>query len=97
MKKWINDQDIDTMDWPPYSPDLNPIEHAWFRLKEGVYVAVPGIEDLRGGKDTISRILADACKTSWETIEDSFLETLIESMPRRVAAVIVAEGGYTKY
>jgi transposase len=24
---------INTIDWPPYLPDLNPIEHLWWRLK----------------------------------------------------------------
>jgi hypothetical protein len=27
VKKWFEDNGIDTSDWPPYSPDLNPIEH----------------------------------------------------------------------
>jgi hypothetical protein len=33
-QNWLCDNDINTMDWPPYSPDLNPIEHAWAKLKE---------------------------------------------------------------
>jgi transposase len=27
MREFLMDHGIYTMDWPPYSPDLNPIEH----------------------------------------------------------------------
>ena len=30
-------------DWPPYSPDLNPIEHAWKRLKDTVAKMFPDL------------------------------------------------------
>jgi transposase len=28
VKDWFEENGIQTTDWPPYSPDLNPIEHA---------------------------------------------------------------------
>jgi len=33
----------------------------------------------------------------WGKIEAGVCQNLIESMPRRVAAVVKAKGGYTKY
>ena len=27
VKDWFEDQRIPVLDWPPYSPDMNPIEH----------------------------------------------------------------------
>jgi hypothetical protein len=33
----------------------------------------------------------------WNEIEPEVCQNLIESMPRRVEAVIQAKGGYTKY
>jgi hypothetical protein len=28
VKAWFKEQGILVKDWPPYSPDMNPIEHA---------------------------------------------------------------------
>ena len=33
----------------------------------------------------------------WRTITPEYLERLYQSMPRRMAAVIAAHGGHTKY
>jgi len=46
----------------------------------------------------VRRALVEALTDTWrEEIEGDFLETLWESMPRRVAALLEAKGWYTKY
>ena len=29
VRQWFLDNGVNVTDWPPYSPDLNPIEHSW--------------------------------------------------------------------
>src|SRR5260221_12564976 len=76
-------------EWPSQSPDLNPIEHLWNHVKKklGEYEEPPsGVHELW-----------DQFQEEWEKIEPSVCQNLIESMPRRIEAVLKARGGYTKY
>jgi hypothetical protein len=41
--------------------------------------------------------LWERVQAEWDKIEPNVCQNLIESMPRRVAAVVKAKGGDTKY
>lgn len=87
---WLEEeQGIRVMRWPAQSPDLNPIEHLWAHLKRqlGSYPEAPG-----GVEGIMPRIRAEWTKITAETCRN-----LIQSMPRRVSAVIRAKGGHTRY
>ena len=76
---------------------LNPIEQVWKRLKEHLPRKHPGLAMMSGGSDKVKAKLVEILPENWESVESSFLQKLVESMPRRVEAVIAAEGWYTKY
>ena len=88
-KQWMKDNDIALLDWPPQSPDLNPIEHLWDHIKKQLCK----YETLAKGVWEIWERVSEV----WENIEPEVCQNLIESMPRRLEAVIKAKGGHTKY
>ena len=84
------------MDWPPYSPDLNPIENLWAIMKAEIYKLHPELKFVDDTEETL-RALIEAAKEAWNSIEDRILYNLSVTMPHRVQAVINAKGWYTKY
>ena len=88
-RNWFQDHDFNVMLWPAHSPDLNPIEHLWNHLKR----RLAGYEEeAKGMLELWERV-----QVEWDKIEPEVCQILIESMPRRMEAVIKAKGGYTKY
>jgi transposase len=86
---WLNDSGLEIMVWPPQSADLNPIEHLWHYLKKRLaeYEVPP-----RSIQELWERV-----QKKWDKIPASVCQNLIESMPRRIQAVLEAKVGYTKY
>jgi transposase len=88
-QKWMEDKDITLLDWPPQSPDISPIEHLWVHLKDRLNeYPTPA----KGVWETWERAVE-----VWNNIGPEVCQNLIESVPRRLAAVIKAKGGHTKY
>ena len=86
---------------PPRSPDLNPIEHFWMRLKEAVHRLHPELISMQGGREKLIAAMRQAVRDAMAEIEAIGLYDLpakcIESMPRRFEALRLAEGEPTKY
>jgi len=98
MMAWCAENNIQVMEWPPNSPDLNPIKHCWKRVKENLHQHFPNIHKTKGGPETVRKHLAEALDQVWaQDIEGEFLEKLWEFLPNRVAAVLDASGWYTRY
>lgn len=82
------DRGTPTMSWPAQSPDMNPIEHVWDligrKIRDG-----PTLPDLMSVENAVMR--------EWSNMSQEFVDRLIDSMPRRIGAVIAAKGGHTRY
>ena len=85
------------MDWPPYSPDLNPIEQVWPALKSALQQQYPEVASMRGGPNAVKRKLAEVLPNIWRSLSAELFQALCNSMPCRVAAVIANKGWYMKY
>ena len=80
---------ITLIDWPGNSPDLNPIENCWAWMKH----------QLQDCKATSIPLLQLEITKLWTQRMDDipYLKALVESMPRRLAAVVENASNTTKY
>lgn len=87
VKTFLNQQNIEVLDWPGNSPDLNPIENAWNKMKN----------DLAKSRPTSIVTLKETLKKMWLTMDLSYFENLATSMPKRIQQVLKTRGNMTKY
>ncbi|KFM76921.1 Transposable element Tc1 transposase, partial [Stegodyphus mimosarum] len=89
VKSFFAAQQVQLLPWPACSPDMSPIEHVW------------DVIGRRLARDPRPVASADELwvrvQTIWNALPQSDIQTLFDSMPRRVAALIAARGGHTKY
>ena len=88
---------VEVIEWPSYSPDLNPIEHLWYRLKELVFKHHPELIQVGENDEKIRKAMIDAMLDVWSEVGDQLMYDLIESMTTRVNAVLEAEGWHTRF
>ena len=81
-------RDIRLIFWPAFSPDLNPIENVWNKMKNYLQYHFP---------ENMSYQLRAAVREAWDTIGEDYLHELIELMNDRCWEIICADGMYTKY
>ncbi len=74
--------------WPPNSPDLNPIEHVWFWMKDWIErhfdIQSLSLNELR-----------QAVVLAWEAVPEEYLLMLAHSMPARLQLVLENNGDRT--
>jgi transposase len=93
---WAEEEGVELIDWPPYSPDLNPIENLWKLLKQEICKRYPELADLPKSEASLA-FLRRAAVEVWNDFPNELLQELVDSMTRRMAAVEAANGWYTKY
>lgn len=93
---WLAEQDFENMKWPPYSPDLNPIENLWALLKAKIYELHPELRGMPDNENTLE-FLIETAQEAWSLIDTNILENLAVSMPHCVQQIINNDGWYTSY
>ena len=87
VKTFLADKEISVMDWPPQSPDLNPIENLW---------KIIGEKSMRQNPKNQEELWI-SLKNEWDNISPSFCKKLIDSCGKRCQDVINNKGLFTKY
>jgi hypothetical protein len=80
---------ISPLVWPPSSPDLNPIETIWQRIKQR-----------RRTRPNPPRTVSDlraAIMEEWTSITHLEIVEIVDTMVTRIRAVIEANGGHTQF
>jgi transposase len=83
---FFQENSIDVLEWPPYTPDCNPIENAWALLKKKVY--------RHGSANTVDDLIAQTLHT-WHSDPDihALCVSLCTDMHKRVEKLVSARGG----
>ncbi|GBM39213.1 hypothetical protein AVEN_223832-1 [Araneus ventricosus] len=82
-------QSVDVLPWPVRSPDLSPIEHVWdiigrqLQRHPQLALTVP--------------VLTDQVQQTWNSIPQTDIRHLYNTMHARLHACIQNSGGYTGY
>ncbi|GFV19887.1 transposable element Tcb1 transposase [Trichonephila clavipes] len=85
----LESEDIERMDWPGRSPDLNPIEHVWYFL--GRRLAARTLPPVTIGE------LRLALQDEWAAMPQQLIDTLILSMGRRCETCLAVKGDHILY
>jgi len=78
---------IQVMKWPAQSPDCNPIENVWGLIKNR----------LSGKTFKSAFALKLAIRKEWKSLDKNYAEALVQSVPKRLQAVVESSGDWTIY
>jgi hypothetical protein len=84
---WLHNNGVQCLEWPPCSPDLNPIENLWVDVNNRIKLHHPKTVDQ----------LEDLIHSEWFKTEMVLLKSLVKSLPDRCRAVIASMVHTTAY
>ncbi|KAI1001603.1 hypothetical protein K3495_g6599 [Podosphaera aphanis] len=94
-KRELSERNIVPLEWPPFSPDLNPIEHVWDMMKNYIQYKYPDMIERGRRTEEETRLIV---REAWDrAVNEDDLRNLVDSMPQRIRAVYDAGGGHVKY
>jgi transposase len=84
---YLHEKGVSLLEWPPWSPDLNPIENLWNVLKARVDARFP---------QTMEE-LEQCIREEWDATDLKFISRICRSMPRRLQLLLDNNGHKISY
>ena len=94
VQEWLSLQaDVQLIDWPPRAPDMNPIENMWSVVTWTLQETWPVLRPRNS--DKLWTLVSDA----WDEVASSqrYVQSMIESLTRRMKSVVEEQGFWTSY
>ncbi len=88
-QQYLQANNVQCLSWPPYLPDINPIEHVWDHIDRQVRARQPPPRN--------HAELRQALIEEWHNYPQHKINRLVTSVPRRIQAMLRANGGHTRY
>lgn len=87
-RRFLANNNVNVLDWPAISPDLNPIEHIWDELGRRVrtHYVINTVHDLSA-----------ALQAEWNNLPAHYIQRYVDSMRRRILTCIGQYGGHMRY
>lgn len=85
---YFEGKNVDVLNWPSKSPDLNPIENLWGYLTKRVYSNGRQFNSVDDLEKTIYH--------EWNSIDPQYLRNLIDGMSNRICQVLINRGDFIK-
>jgi hypothetical protein len=90
-KNYFSNQNIEVLDWPSVSPDLNPLENVWADAKRQLSM-VPNVHDVATLRQELINIFV-----KYNTTRSFVVKNAISSMHRRCKILVDVDGEHLKY
>ena len=95
--EFLKENNVPVMEQLPQSPDLNPIENLWVAFKAAFYEHFCEMFNNPSKSLEAQYHYGEVLQQVWYDLGQGLIDSIVESMPWRVQAVIEANGGWTKY
>ncbi|GFX88405.1 transposable element Tcb1 transposase [Trichonephila clavipes] len=89
VQRFFVNHQIELLSWPAHPSDLSPIKNMWSMVAQRLTQITPPVATLDQ--------LWQRVEAAWCAVPQEHVQSLFESILRRVAAVISNNGGYSGY
>lgn len=93
VSKLLNELNIELLDWPPLSPDMNPVENVWSLLSAAVKERLNKLKTLPKNKKQMWGVI----KKCWTQLDNQKVINIYNSVENRLKEVKSKKGKITRY